>query len=140
MGAYLATAIVLVLYLLLAWFAGTWLHLQGAGIWLVRLGLALIGFIGAGVFLWFYRRLTRDAIESGTGPGAPVITEIDALLNQADHKLKSAKLSVGASLRTLPIVFLLGEPNSAKTSTVLHSGLDPELLAGDVYPVTETAH
>jgi type VI secretion system protein ImpL len=139
MGAYLATAIVLVLYLLLAWFAGTWLHLQGGEIWLVRLGLALIGFIGAGVFLWFYRRLTRDAVESGIGPGAPVVNEIDALLNQADHKLKSAKLTAGTSLRTLPIVFLLGEPNSAKTSTVLHSGLDPELLAGVVYRETETA-
>jgi type VI secretion system protein ImpL len=139
MGAYLTTATVLVLYLLLAWFAGTWLHLQGGGIWLVRLGLALIGFIGAGVYLWFYRRLTRDAVESGIGPGAPVVTEIDALLNQADHKVKAAKLTAGASLRTLPIVFLLGEPNSAKTSTLLHSGLDPELLAGVVYRETETA-
>ncbi len=138
MGIYLATAIDLILYLVLAWFAGTWLHLQGTTLWLVRGGLALIGFFGAGVFLWFHRKLTRDASESGLGPGAPVLTEIDALLNQADQRLKSAKLTAGASLRTLPIVFLLGEPNSAKTSTVLHSGLDPELLAGVVYRETET--
>jgi type VI secretion system protein ImpL len=138
MGIYLATAIALILYLVLAWFAGTWLHLQGTTLWLLRGGLALIGFIGAGVFLWFHRKLTRDASESGIGPGAPVLTEIDALLNQADQKLKSAKLTAGASLRTLPIVFLVGEPNSAKTSTVLHCGLDPELLAGVVYRETET--
>ena len=138
MVVYLATAIVLVLYLVLAWFVGTWLHLQGASLWLVRGGLALIGLVGAGVFLWFHRKLTRDAGESGVGVGAPVVTEIDALLNQADQRLKSAKLTAGASLRTLPIVFLLGEPNSAKTSTVLHSGLDPELLAGVVYRETET--
>jgi type VI secretion system protein ImpL len=139
MGAYLATAIVLILYLVLAWFAGSWLHLQAASLWLVRGGLALIGFIGAGVFLWFHRKLTRDAGEPGMGAGASVLTEIDALLNQADEKLKSAKLKAGASLRTFPIVFLLGEPNSAKTSTMLHSGLDPELLAGVVYRETETA-
>src|SRR5271166_2958551 len=100
---YLATAIVLILYLVLAWFAGNWLHLQGASLWLVRGGLALIGVIGAGVFLWFHRKLTRDAGEPGVGAGAPVITEIDALLNQADQKLKSARLTAGASLRTLPI-------------------------------------
>ncbi len=138
MGVYLATAIVLVLYMVLAWFVGTWLHLQGASLWLVRGGLALIGLVGAGVFLWFHRKLTRDAGELGVGPGAPVLTEIDALLNHADQKLKSAKITAGASLRTLPIVFLLGEANSAKTSTVLHSGLDPELLAGVVYRETET--
>ena len=138
MGVYLATAIVLILYLVLAWFVGTWLHLQGASLWLVRVGLALIGLVGAGVFLWFHRKLTRDAGEAGAGAGAPVVTEIDALLNQADLRLKSAKLTAGASLRTLPIVFLLGEPNSAKTSTLLHSGLDPELLAGVVYREAET--
>ncbi len=44
MGIYLATAIALILYLVLAWFAGTWLHLQGTTLWLVRGGLALIGF------------------------------------------------------------------------------------------------
>ena len=138
MGIYLATAIVLIAYLLLAWFAGSWLHLQGSSLWLVRGGLALIGFIGAGVFLWFHRKLTRDGTALGVGMGAPVITEIDALLNQADRKLKAAKITGGASLRTVPIVFLLGEPNSAKTSTMLHSGLDPELLAGVVYRETET--
>jgi|CZLA01.1.fsa_nt_gi type VI secretion system protein ImpL len=138
MGIYLATAIGLILYLVLAWFAGSWLHLQGTTLWMVRGGLALIGFIGAGAFLWFHHKLTRDAGESGIGPGAPVVTEIDALLNQADQRLKAAKLTAGASLRTLPLVFLLGEPNSAKTSTVLHSGLDPELLAGVVYRETET--
>jgi len=137
MGIYLATAIALILYLVLAWFVGSWLRLQGTNLWLVRGGLALIGVIGAGVFLWFHRKLTHDA-ETGVGPGAPLLTEIEALLNQADQKLKSAKPTAGASLRTLPVVFLLGEPNSAKTSTMLHSGLDPELLAGVVYRETET--
>jgi len=72
MGVYLATAIVLVLYLVLAWFVGDWLHLQGSSLWLVRGSLALIGFIGAGVFLWFHRKLTRDTSDLGVGPGAPV--------------------------------------------------------------------
>ena len=139
MGVYLATAIVLILYLVLAWFAGDWLRLQSASLLLVRGGLALIGFLGAAVFLWFHRKLTRDVGEPGMTAAAPVLTELYALLNQADENLKSAKLTAGASLRTLPIVFLLGEPNSAKTSTMLHSGLDPELLAGVLYRETEMA-
>jgi type VI secretion system protein ImpL len=138
MGIYLATAIALILYLVLAWFAGSWLRLQGPNLWLVRVGLAVIGITGAGLFLWFRRKLTRDSAEAGIGPGAPILTEIEALLNQADSKLKAAKPTAGASLRTLPVVLLVGEPNSAKTSTMLHSGLDPELLAGVVHRDTET--
>ncbi|MGK4495695.1 hypothetical protein ACSLVN_28190, partial [Klebsiella pneumoniae] len=33
----------------------------------------------------------------------------------------------------LTAVFVVGETGTAKTSTVVHSGLDPELLAGQVY-------
>jgi type VI secretion system protein ImpL len=36
-------------------------------------------------------------------------------------------------LSNLPVVFVIGEPGSTKTSTLLNSGLDPELLAGNVY-------
>jgi type VI secretion system protein ImpL len=39
----------------------------------------------------------------------------------------------GATLRNLPLIFVAGDPGSAKTTTILHSALDPELLAGQVY-------
>jgi len=37
------------------------------------------------------------------------------------------------TLDSLPLLYMLGETNSAKTTTILKSGLDPELLAGQVY-------
>jgi type VI secretion system protein ImpL len=78
----------------------------------------------------------------GTGPaGAPGATgvpsgpddEIDSLVRDAEGRLASSNLAQGARLSNLPVVFVIGEPGSTKTSTLLHSGLDPELLAGNVY-------
>ena len=37
------------------------------------------------------------------------------------------------SLASLPLIYVIGDENSAKTQTVLQSGLDPELIAGNVY-------
>ncbi len=59
--------------------------------------------------------------------------EIDSLVREAQTRLASSKLAQGAKLSTLPLVFVIGETGSTKTSTILHSGLDPELLAGNVY-------
>ena len=36
-------------------------------------------------------------------------------------------------LGKLPVVFLLGDSGSTKTTTIIHSALDPELLSGHVY-------
>jgi type VI secretion system protein ImpL len=47
--------------------------------------------------------------------------------------LKSSTLGRGANLGNLPLVFLLGDSGSTKTTTIIHSALDPELLAGQVY-------
>ena len=38
---------------------------------------------------------------------------------------------------TCPVYLLMGESGSAKTSVMIHSGLDPELLAGQVYQDAE---
>jgi type VI secretion system protein ImpL len=37
------------------------------------------------------------------------------------------------SLAALPLIYVIGDENSAKTQTVLQSGLDPELIAGNVF-------
>ncbi len=39
----------------------------------------------------------------------------------------------GASAANLPAFLIVGPPGSGKTSVMLHSGLEPELLAGQVY-------
>ena len=132
MLVYLVTGVLLLVYLVLVWFLGTWMHPPGAGIWILRGGLWLIGLIAAGSFLWFYRKSKGE--ESG-GEGAPAkgTDDLDVLVHEAIRRLKSSTLGRGASLGNLPLVFLLGESGSTKTTTIIHSALDPELLAGQVY-------
>ncbi|HEV2493959.1 MAG TPA: ImcF-related family protein [Terriglobia bacterium] len=64
------------------------------------------------------------------GAGSP--QDIDVLIREAERRLKTSEKVHGATFRKLPAVFLVGEAASGKTSVVLNSGLDPELLAGQV--------
>jgi type VI secretion system protein ImpL len=117
--------VVLVLWLVLAWFLGTWLHLHGSNLWLLRIGMALLGVAGFAGFCWLESR-------SGGGGGAGR-DEVDLLLQEADARLQDSNLGRSASTGRLPAIFLLGDSGVAKTSTVLHSGLEPELLAGQAF-------
>jgi type VI secretion system protein ImpL len=132
MLVYLVTGIILLVYLVLVWFLGTWMHPPGSGIWILRGGLGLIGLIAAGSFLWFYRKTKAE--ESGSENAAAAASDdLDVLVHEAVRRLKSSTLGRGAKLGNLPLVFLLGDSGSTKTTTIIHSALDPELLAGHVY-------
>jgi type VI secretion system protein ImpL len=115
----------LLLWLVLAWFVGTWLHLHGSSLWLLRIGLAAIGLLGFGGYLWLEFPST---VPAGGGND-----EIGLMLQEADGRLEISNLGRGANIASLPAIFVLGDSGSAKTSTILHSGLEPELLAGQVY-------
>ena len=58
---------------------------------------------------------------------------MDTLLRDAEKRLATAQRTGPKSLDSLPLLYILGESNSAKTTSILKSGLDPELLAGQVY-------
>src|SRR5579872_3321284 len=134
MNLYLATGAALLVYLIIAWFMGTLLHLHGRDLWILRIGLSVLGVAAAGVFLWFKRKEQRNA---GTGElGGPGHEEIDGLLHAAESKLAAARLEGGARLGNLPAIFLIGETGSTKTSIMLHSGLEPELIGGQVFQDT----
>jgi type VI secretion system protein ImpL len=64
------------------------------------------------------------------GTGSP--QDIDVLIREAERRLKTSEKIHGATFSKLPAVFLVGEAGAGKTSVVLNSGLDPELLAGQV--------
>jgi type VI secretion system protein ImpL len=134
---YLATGVILLAYLVLVWFLGGWLHLHGSDIWILRGGLAFVGLVAAGSFLWFYRKNKAEEAgpetESGLAPGTD---DLDLVVHEAVRRLKKSTLGRGASLGNLPLVFVLGESGATKTTTVIHSALDPELLAGHVYQDT----
>ena len=134
MGIYWVTGGVLLAYLVLAWFLGLWLHLHGSDLWILRGGLAFLGVVGAGIFLWFHHKgRTAQGSAAGEPADSSGTADIDLLVHEALRRLKGSTLGRGATLRNLPLVFLVGDSGSTKTTTVLHSALDPELLAGHVY-------
>lgn len=129
---YWVTGAVLLVYLLLVWFFAGWMNPPGSGIWVLRIGLWLIGLLGAGFTVWWLRRRAK-ADEDPTTLPTGATTEVDLLVRDAVRKLKNSPMGRAASLRNLPLIFIVGDPASAKTTTIIHSALDPELLAGQVY-------
>jgi type VI secretion system protein ImpL len=130
---YWITVAILLIYLILAWFIGTWANPPGAGIWVLRIGLWLLGLLGAGFSVWWFSRQAKASGADVNAMPAAATGEVDLLVRDAVRRLKSSALGRGASLGNLPLIFLVGDPGSAKTTTIIHSALDPELLAGQVY-------
>jgi type VI secretion system protein ImpL len=126
--AYLLSALVLLIGLFLAWFTGAALHLEGTSLILTRILFALIGIGGAILILWlhFRGRSSKASGPSNTG-------DLDTLLRDGSAKLASAQRTGPKSLDALPLLYVIGDANAGKTTTILKSALDPELLAGQVY-------
>lgn len=118
---------VLVIWIGLAWFIPQWLHLHSPNLWYLRIGLALLGVACFVAFLWLRSRSGAAALEGAQGK------EIDILLHEADDRLQASALGRSAKIAALPAIFILGDSGTAKTSVVLRSGLEPELLAGQAY-------
>ncbi len=134
MIVFLVTGAVLVVYLVVVWFIGTWLQLRGFDLWMLRGALWLIGLVAAGTFLWFHHKKKSAQADSAAAPeGRPGSSDIDLLVHEASRRLESSTLGRGATLGKLPLIFLVGESGSTKTTTVLHSDLEAELLAGQVF-------
>ncbi len=110
------------------WSLGTLLRLQGSDLWILRGGLWLIGLVVTAAAVWFVRR--RRA-----GPSMPVDEgrEIDTSVAAVRARLGASRAAGGSGLHNLPVVLVLGPEGSAKTTTIVRSGLDPELLTGEVF-------
>lgn len=118
----------------LVWLVGSWLELRGGGLWVLRIALWVLGLIAAGVVLWFLGGFEPGAGEEDTR--APGGDELDTVLAAAAARLSAARPAGpgrARTLGTLPLVVVLGPPASTKTTAVVYSGLEPDLLAGEVY-------
>lgn len=107
----------------------TALNVQGRGAWILGLGLALLGVLVAVVALLYLLRKPAPP----PPPKDAVVEELQRSLVAAERKLAAAKVAPSGALGKLPVVLLLGAPGSTKTSSVVRSGLDAELLIGDVF-------
>lgn len=149
---HLVAIAVAVVVVLLAWFSGPWLHLTGVNRAILSIGILVIGAAAIGGFLMWAASNQPPKPAASTGApapdgatsfggasptgvsGSPVASgDIDFLIREAEKKVAQARLGHGTKLSGLRQVFVLGEARSGKTEAVLHSGLDPELLAGHAY-------
>jgi type VI secretion system protein ImpL len=128
--AYLLALVVFLLSLLLAYAAGVLLlHLHGTSLIVLATLIVLAGIIAAVVILVIHFRAKKRQAGEGEVPGGDASSEIDVLLNDANRKLRHSQQGA-KSLDGLPLLYLLGEAGAAKTTLVVRSGLDPELIAG----------
>jgi type VI secretion system protein ImpL len=125
----LVTGVVLALYAIAIWFLGSALGHTPTDRWVLRGSLWVLGLIAGGVTAVYL--LKRPAAHPK--PGVDEAAEIDAAFAALKSKLSASALGGRSKLGRLPLVLLLGPEGSAKTTTVIKSGLDPELLAGEVF-------
>jgi type VI secretion system protein ImpL len=111
------------------WFSGDAFALQGRDLWLYRGGLILLGLIATIAVAWFILRRPEKPAAAPTDDGR----EIDAAVATAKTRLASARQTSGSGLYKLPLFLVLGPEGSTKTTAVIRSGLEPELLAGEVF-------
>src|SRR5580700_1183259 len=100
----------------------------------IVIGVVVLALIVLTIVYFIQQRKKKRALAAESGEqAAPGDDEISQLIQEAENKLTAAKLEQGARIGMLPVFVLLGDQGCAKTSVMLHSGLDPELLAGQVY-------
>ena len=127
MKRVLIGALLFVLYLACVIAVAFTLHFSGSKL---ALFCIVLGVLGGGTIVFAVWYLSRMSGESGQSGGSDSI-HLNALLRDADRKLRASRIGV-KSLAAAQIIYMVGEDNSAKTQTVLQSGLDAELLAGNV--------
>lgn len=117
----------LIAFVLLVWSVGSWLGLHGGPGWIFRGALWLLGALAAAVLTWYVLKRHAPA-----APPSALIGAIDLTIRAARDRLARARQAKGSSLSTVPLVLWLGPPASGKTTVVHRSGLDPDLLGGEV--------
>ncbi|QNI33789.1 hypothetical protein H7849_07680 [Alloacidobacterium dinghuense] len=130
MVSIVISIVIFLLSLVLAWMAGPVLHVEGTALVILRVLLVLLGVAAATTILVLHFRKKK---REGSTKNVQGNTELDTLLRDAEKKLASAQRTGAKTLDSLPLLYMLGEANSAKTTTVMKSGLDPELLGGQMY-------
>lgn len=130
MVSIIISIVIFLLSLGLAWMAGPILHVEGTALIILRVLFVLLGVVAATIILVLHFRKRK---REGSTKNIQGNTELDTLLRDAEKKLASAQRTGAKTLDSLPLLYMLGESNAAKTTIVMKSGLDPELLAGQMY-------
>jgi type VI secretion system protein ImpL len=124
--------IVFLAYLGLVIAGGFALHFEGGKLVLFCIILGLLGALATIFVLWYLDKLARAA-EPDAGADSADAVNLQALLRDGNARIRQAGRAGIKSIASMPIIYVIGDENSAKTQTVLQSGIDPELISGAVY-------
>ena len=119
--AWLSAAGMLLVFVLLGIYVPGWIELGPTPRWILRAALWLLGLAGT-VLLFLYLRARAKSL-----PRAAPDDEVDSALDAAKKRLP-ARVKIGKA----PVLLVIGPAGAAKTTIVQRSGLDAELLAGEV--------
>ena len=120
--------LILIVWLVLSWFVGSWLGVRAPLLYYLRSGLMVIGIAGFIGYLFLRPKENVSAMQDAAAGSA---SEIDFNFAEASKRVRTARGI--RRLEGLSAVFVLGDTGSAKTSVIAKSGLEPELLAGHAY-------
>jgi type VI secretion system protein ImpL len=124
-----AALAVLIVFVLLAWLLGAVLQLSDGERVALQVGLVALGLIAAAALLWYLRPRDEPVATSADNRDADIGSLVAAARSRLPRGVFDAK----------PLVLVLGPEGSCKSTSVLRSGTDPELLAGDVPEGTDAA-
>jgi type VI secretion system protein ImpL len=111
--------------------------------WYLFMGLmSMLGLTSSALFYYLQnkfqmRKEQRQAAAAAAAAGvpgggpAPDAGQASLWIKEANSRLAQSKPGVG--VENLPMMFVIGDRGTAKTSSILNSGLEPELLSGQVY-------
>ena len=129
MLAYVLAVVVILVAALLGFGLAALIPLHGAWYWAFVIVVLALGIVAAITIIVLHRRAKREKEQQGAEAGPAAISELDLMLSDAHRKLRTSQQGA-KTLESMPLLYILGDAGSAKTTTVLRSGLDPELLAG----------
>ena len=130
MTPYLISTLFFIVSAILSWLVGSLFHLHGSALIALRLLILAAGIAAVFAVFAVHRRGRTTAASEAEVRDA---SELDTLIRDAQQRLASSQRASSKSFDSTPLLYILGGPNSTKTTTVLRSGLDPELLAGQIY-------
>ena len=128
MLAYILAVLVVLVGALVAFGIGALLHLQGLMYVIFVVLILVLAVVAAVAILVVHHRAKKQRAFEDAATGEAQ-SDLELLLKDADRKLRNSQQGA-RTLQYLPLVYILGDSGSAKTTTVIKSGLEPELLAG----------
>jgi type VI secretion system protein ImpL len=130
-GKALLTALgTVLLFAAVSRMAGSIPGVQGYESWVIQGALVVLGLATAGIV--YLHTSVRGRPGGQAAPAPRDADEVGETLKAARERLKASALAGSSRISALPVVLVLGPSGGAKTCTVVHSGMEPELLAGEV--------